>query len=173
VVAGDVAAFHPPKMTIRPRVASYAIDWPERIGGAAAGKSCVHWAPSHSHVSLDSPRSFGWTWSPPNRIVLPRCVSKASDSQNRVCGATVTGICVQLAPSHSHVSPRRPFESCPPNSTARPRAGWKAIAGPSRCVGELADFICVQVLPSYVHVSPSRPFGPSPPNSTTRLRAES
>src|SRR5207244_12294078 len=109
--AGEVAAFHPPNTTIRPRIASYAIDWPERIGGAAAGKSWIHCEPSHSHVSLDSPRSFGWKWSPPNRTVLPRCASNAIDSQNRACGAVVVGICIQLAPSHSQVSARRPFES--------------------------------------------------------------
>src|SRR5205814_75475 len=162
-------------MTIRPRVASYAIDWPERIGGAAAGKSCVHCEPSHSHVSLDSPRSFGWMWSPPNKTVLPRCVSKAIDSQNRACGAVVVGICIQLVPSHSQVEELFPALPDPPNSTDTRRELSYAIVPPATAGGETAGAVCVQRAPSHCHVSWRLP-GPEsllPPNRTLTPRAES
>src|SRR5258708_631455 len=94
-------------------------------------------------------------WSPPNITVRPSCAPYAIECQNRGNGRVVGLRCVQLVPSHSHVSFIRWPAARPPKSTRTPRAVSKDIAMPNLGEGELAGAIFVQLVPSYVHVSPS------------------
>src|SRR5581483_2112065 len=82
-VAGEVAALLPPKSTMRSRPESKLIACAARTAGAALVQSRVHCDPSHSHVSLVGPRSYGWMWSPPNSTVLLRSESNAIEAQKR------------------------------------------------------------------------------------------
>src|SRR5262249_40661478 len=87
--------------------------------------------------------------------------------------------CVQLAPSHSQVSPntgpnapRRPLP--PPKSTTRSRSESYASACALRAGGLFTGASCVQTEPSHCQVSTSTVTTQSkPPNNSVRLRCES
>src|SRR5712671_6328574 len=85
-------------------------------------------------------------------------------------------ICIQVLPSHSQVSPKKPdVDPSPPWRTLRPRCGSKLIA-PRLRGGGPPPATCVQELPSHSQVSCRRLAQlrlSAPPNSTALPRIES
>src|SRR5438876_5049706 len=114
--------------------------------GAASVHSLFHWFPSQAQVSLTAPSAKGRRWSPPNRIVFPTCESKTIAAAQRGNGTVAEVRCVQLVPSHSHVSLRRPPVTVltPPKRTTRFRTESKAIEAPCLVGGEVAGKRWVQ-----------------------------
>jgi hypothetical protein len=103
--------------------------------------------------------------SPPNSTTFVPNVAIACPTR---AGGLVAGVrCVQVSPSHSHVSETggRPKLARPPNSTTLEPS--VAIACWMRTGGLVAGLRCVQLAPSHSHVSERRPLAPAPPNSTT------
>jgi hypothetical protein len=79
----------------------------------------------------------------------------------RAGGALDSARCVQLKPSHSHVSANIPPASTPPNSTARPRLLSNAMAWPQRPLGRTGVLQGNHSRPLCSHVSASAALPPS------------
>src|SRR5262249_49679237 len=136
----------PPNNSARPRCESNAIAWSERGVGAVAGVWWNHCVPSHSHVSASI---TPFDPDPPNRTLRARIGSYTDAASSRGGGSgTGPGVrCVQLLPSHSHVSPKLPKPRPPPNKTVQARVRSYAIPLFSRDGGLAAGWRCAQFVP--------------------------
>src|SRR2546425_12291476 len=90
-------------------------------------------------------------------------------------GLLAGNFCVQLRPSHTHVSATILPPTAPPNITTCCRAASYAIARELVGGGLVAGNLCVQLFPSHTQVSLKAVlvFGLAPPNITICPRAAS
>jgi hypothetical protein len=143
VVGSALPTGKPPASTTNERAASYAKPYPSLGGGEAAGVRRAHVMPFQVHVSIVASALEVELWmGATNRITL-RALSYTIASGRGVVSPAPGGVldgcrCVQLLPSHVHVSVNPPK---PPNRTALPRAVSNASLEYWRAGGEVdGDF---------------------------------